>query len=117
METRVPIENLDNLLLNTIDETLKNIFREGTLVIYNYMENRAHLQQGEFAEKLEVFSSHFTTLLSTGAPVIEKIILENLYSKLGLKFVEKWGYQFSDYISELKTENEKLQFYDNIPVH
>jgi hypothetical protein len=34
--------------------------------------------------------------------VIEKMILENLYSKLELKFEEKEGYKFSDYVKELK---------------
>jgi hypothetical protein len=97
------MENLDSLLLDVIDETLKSIFRElGAKFIYNYLANNAHLKRKEIAKKSEVFSANFRILLSSGAPVIEKLILENLYSKLDLKFEEKWGYEFSDYIKELK---------------
>jgi len=38
--------------------------------------------------------------------VIENLILKNLYSKLGLKFEEKEGYEFSDYIKELRKKLE-----------
>lgn len=97
------METLDVLLLDAIDETLTSIFREaGTTFIYNYLTNNANLKREEIAEKPEVFSANFRVLLSSGAQVIEKVILENLYSKLDLKFVEKGGYEFSDYIKELK---------------
>ncbi len=34
--------------------------------------------------------------------MIEILILKNLYHKLELKFENKKGYEFSDYINELK---------------
>jgi len=64
-----------------VDEKLKQVFKEaGAEVIYGYLEK----------------------LLSSAKPVIEKMILKNLYCKLELKFVEKEGYEFSDYIKELR---------------
>ena len=95
--------SLDDLLLSVVDETLKQVFREaGAKVIYNYIENKCHLKREEIAEKTEVFSAGLERLLTSGAPVIEKMILKNLYSKLKLRFVEKEGYEFSDYREELK---------------
>jgi len=41
-------------------------------------------------------------LMVSAAAVIEKMILENLYSKLRLEFEEKEGYGFSDYLKELR---------------
>jgi hypothetical protein len=100
------METLDVLLLDAIDETLTSVFREaGTMFIYNYLANNANLKREEIAEKPEVFSNNFRVLLSSGAQVIEKAILENLYSKLDLKFVEKWDYEFSDYIKQLKEKH------------
>ena len=91
------------LLLSVVDETLKQVFREaGSKVIYDYLENKCHLKREEITEKTEVFSAGLERLLSSGAPVIEKLILENLYRKLELKFEEKKGYEFSDYIKESK---------------
>lgn len=95
--------SLDDLLLSVIDETIKHVFKEaGTNVIYNYIESTCHLKQCEVVEKPEVFSAGLKRLLGSGAPVIEKMILKNLYSMLELKYAEKEGYEFSDHIKELK---------------
>ena len=96
-------ERLDNLLLNAVDETLKEVFKgAGAEVIYNFMENKCHLKREEIAEKPEDFSADLKRLMVSAASVIEKMILENLYSKLRLEFEEKQGYEFSDYIKELR---------------
>lgn len=95
--------SMDNLLLSVVDETLKQVFKEaGANVIYDYLGNKCHLKLEEIAEKPEVFSAGLKGLLSSGAPVIENLILRNLYSKVNLKFREKRGYEFSDSIKELK---------------
>jgi len=96
-------EKLDDLLLSAVDETMNHVFREaGTKVIYDYLENNSPLEREEIAEKPKVFSAGLERLLDSSAPVIEKMILKNLYSKLGLKFEEKKGYEFSDYVKELR---------------
>jgi len=101
------METLDALLLKVVDETLKEVFREaGTNVIYDFLGNNSHLKQEEIAEKPEVFSAGLERLMVSAALVIENLILKNLYSKLGLKFVEKEGYEFSDYIKELRKRFE-----------
>jgi len=94
---------VDNLLLGVVDETMRQVFKEeGAKVIYEYLENNSHLKREEIVEKPEVFSVGLERLLGSGAPVIEKLILKNLYSKLELEFREKEGYKFSDYIRELR---------------
>jgi len=101
------METLDDLLLKVVDETLRQIFREaGTKVIYDFLENNHHLKREEFAKKPEVFSAGLERLMVSAAPVIENLILKNLYSKLGLEFEEKEGYEFSDYIKELRKRFE-----------
>ena len=95
--------SLDALLLSVVDETMKQVFAEvGTKVIYDFLGNNSHLKREEIAEKPEVFSAGLERLMSSGAPVIENLILKSLYSKLGLEFEEKEGYEFSDYIKELR---------------
>ncbi len=95
--------SLDDLLLDVVDETLKEVFREeGTKAIYDYLENRCHLKREEIAEKPEVFSAGLEKLMVSAAQVIEKMILRNSYSKLGLRFREKEGYEFSDYVKKLR---------------
>ena len=96
------METLDDLLLKVVEETLKQVFREeGTKAIYDYLENKCRLKREEIAEKPEVFSAGLERLLVSAAPVIEKLILKNLYSTLELEFEEKKGYEFHDYVKEL----------------
>ena len=101
------METLDDLLLKVVDETMKQVFREtGAKVIYGYLGNNSHLKREEIAEKPEVFSVGLKKLLGSGAPVIEILILKNLYRKLELKFEEKEGYEFSDYVKKLRKRFE-----------
>jgi len=91
------------LLLSVVDETMRQVFREaGIKVIYDFLENNSHLKREEIAEKPEVFSAGLERLMVSAAQMIENLILKNLYCKLGLEFAEKKGYEFSDYIKELR---------------
>jgi len=97
------IKALDDLLVNVVDETLRQVFREeGTKAIYAFIKNNCHLKQEEIAEKPKVFSDGLERLMGSAAPVIEKLALKNLHRKLGLKFVKKEGYELSDYVKELR---------------
>lgn len=94
--------SVDGLLFSVTDRTMKQVFKEeGTKVIRDYLENNSHLKLEEIGEKPKVFSAGLERLLGSGAPVIEKLILKNLCRKLRLKYEEKEGYQFSDYVKEL----------------
>ena len=96
-------ETLDGLLLKATDEMLRQVFKEnGTKVIYAFLGNNSHLKREELAEKPEVFSAGLKRLLSSGAPVIEDLILKSLYSKLESQFEEREGYEFADYVEELR---------------
>lgn len=98
-------EALNRYFAEAVDNTLKQIFKEdGAKVIYEFLENHSRLKLKEVANKPEVFSATLKRLMVSAAQVIERMILMNLYRRLGLKFEEKQGYEFSDYIRELKEE-------------
>lgn len=97
-------------LTETIDSQLKNIFGEmATSAIYKYLESSHSLKQDNIHEKLDVFSDGLTEFLSSGARVVEKVILEDLYCNFGQEFNFKEGYKFTDYIDELKTRTKTLK--------
>jgi hypothetical protein len=95
----------NSFFAEAVDETLKQIFKEdGARVIYEFLEKHSRLKLEEVADKPEVFSASLERLMVSAARVIEKLILKNLYSRRGLKFDEKPGYEFPDYIRELREE-------------
>jgi hypothetical protein len=93
----------NEFFVEVVDETLKQIFSDdGTKVIYDFLEKHSKLRLKDVAENPEIFSASLERLMVSAARVIEQIILKNLYSRLGLKFEEKQGYEFADYIMELR---------------
>ena len=98
-------EGWNKFFAEVVDETLKQIFRDdGAKVIYDFLENNSSLKREDLADNPETFSASLKRLMVSAAHVIEQMILKNLYSRLGLKFEEKEGYEFADYITELRKE-------------
>jgi len=96
-------DRFNKLLLKVIDEEMKQIFGEAaTLIIYNHLEKNYSLKREEIPEKLEIFTKSLEEFLSSGAQVVEKIILKKVYSSFGLQRKIKEGYSFIDYLTELK---------------
>jgi len=96
-------KKLNKLIVNTVDEELKKIFGEtATLVIYGYLENNLSLKRENIPEKIELFSQGLDKFFGSGAYMLEKMILTNLYSSFGFNYQEKKGYTFVDYVTELK---------------
>jgi hypothetical protein len=95
----------NSFFAETVDDTLKQIFKEdGAKVIYEFLENHTCLRLEEAADKPKVFSASLERLMVSAARVVEQMILKNLYTRRGLKFEEKPGYEFPDYIRELREE-------------
>ena len=91
-------------LLKTIDLQIRQIFGEsGMSVIYNYLQSALSLRHEDIPRRLEVFAEGLDKFLSSGARVVEKVILDDLYSDYGHEFQFKQGYNFVDYINELRT--------------
>lgn len=99
-------KELSNVLSEVIDNTLKQIFKEpGTKVIYDYLGKNPNLKIDEISEKPEIFSDGIKKLLGSAAPVIEDLIIRNLYMQLNTEFEDKDGYGFSCYIRELREKH------------
>ena len=95
----------NSLFAKVVDDSLKQIFKEaGARVIYEFLETHTRLKLEDVADKPKVFSASLERLMVSAARVIEMVILKNLYSRMGLKFKQKQGYEFSDYINDLREE-------------
>jgi len=94
----------DDKVSKAIDKVLRKIFGdEATVLIYKYLENRYSLRQDEIVEKIDVFAEGLEEFLMSGAYIIEKKILEDVYSSYGLtrrlEFERRSKY---DFVSQMK---------------
>jgi len=88
-----------------IDKVLKQIFgQEATDLIYKYLEKNYSLRQNEIAEKIDVFTKGLEEFLRSGAYVIERKILEDIYSSYGSlhRLEMKKMQEDCDFISQMK---------------
>lgn len=88
-----------------IDKVLNQVFGRGaTLLIYRYLENNYSLKRDEIAEKIEVFAKGLEEFLRSGAYVVERKILDDIYSSYGfLRRLELEGMQEEcDFVSQVK---------------
>jgi hypothetical protein len=97
------LRTIDNSLLETINEVLESIFgKKSRIIIVETMEKKYLLKRSRIGEKLHVFEDVLRQMFQSGSLIIEDLILEKLYAKLNLEFTSQEGYQFSDYIQELR---------------
>lgn len=100
--TLIDRENeFDEKLIMIIHEALKKSFGKSSLLVYSWLKIHS-INPEEIPEKLDAFSNTLRTF-SAGAPVLETIILRDLYSSYGLQFKQtNNNLRFKDHIITLK---------------
>jgi hypothetical protein len=120
---RFPLEKLENKrstkkledrlkkrLLLAIDDGLNQALGDiATKNVYWLLEQKCHLKPKEIPNNLERFQDILKEVFGTGALIIEKAIMENLYSqfsstneKISLKYKNKEHFNLINYINGLK---------------
>ena len=98
-------------LLEAIDESLNKILGEtATRTIYFHIQQNHHLKRQDIPDNLQDFLSTLERIFGIGALVIEKTIMENLYSRLSinnkdlsLKYKNKEQFNFIGYTTDLRS--------------
>lgn len=99
--TRLRARSLDDLLLETINDVLKQVFgEESAKIILQYVKSDSKWEENP--ADIEVFVDAIRKILGAGTAPLENLILKSLYATLQLKFEEKKGYSFSDYVRDLR---------------
>jgi hypothetical protein len=80
-----PISRGEEKISKVIDRVLTQVFgTEATNLIYKHLEHKYSLRHDEVAERIDVFAKGLEEFLSSGAYVVERKILDDIYSSYGL---------------------------------
>lgn len=91
---------LEDLLLDAVDEVVRNVFDDETAtIILGYLKDNSSKM---LDERVRIFSQSLPRILGIGSVIIEDLVLETMYSKLGLEFEPKRDCDFEKYVLELK---------------
>lgn len=96
-------EKATELINRTVEEVMLNIFGKRTLErILRIMREKYSLKIDEVSEKPQVFSEALRRIIGGNSIIVEDLIVESLYIKIGLKSRWKKNYRFPDYMMEIK---------------
>jgi hypothetical protein len=91
-------------IVKIVDRVLRQIFgNDATCLIYRYLENRYSVKQNEIVDKIDLFAKGLEEFLRSGAYIIERKILEDIYSSYGLlRKLELERLRNEDFASQIK---------------
>lgn len=96
----------EDKIVRIIDRVLKQVFGdEATFLIYKHLENRYALRHDEVADRIELFAKGLEDFLRSGAYVVERKILEDIYSSYGLlrRLEFEKVHDECDFVSQMRT--------------
>jgi hypothetical protein len=82
---KTPATKEADIVFKVVDRVLRQVFGEkATPLIYKYLETHYSLKQNEFSTKTDVLAKGLENFLKTGAPIIERKIVNDIYSSYGV---------------------------------
>jgi len=102
-------KNFEKLFTEAVDEGLKTLGESGRQAIFFHLERSYSVKKYDIPKRPEAFAEGLEKIFGAGASVLQKIILENLYSKLGLRYEDKKDYTFADYLNDVKLIREDVR--------
>jgi hypothetical protein len=100
------VNGKEDKISKIIDKVLRQVFgEEAAVLIYRHLENNYCLRRDEVAEKIDVFAAGLEEFLRSGAYVVERKILEDIYSNYGLlrRLELERVQEESDFVSQVKS--------------
>jgi hypothetical protein len=96
-------ESLDDLLLECIDEVLVDLLgRRSREAIYDCLERDQSLARTDIPEHMTLFIQLLEETFGKGSRTIWKAVVKRMYEKLEWKFYDNPGYEFIDYMEEIR---------------
>ncbi len=97
-----------HLLLESIDESLRNVFSEGVRqTIFYQLEDKFSLRREEVPQRVHDFEKGLTAMVGSPAAVLIRLIVRNLSAKLGIPYHQRMDYDFKMYVEDYKRRYEE----------
>ncbi len=91
--------SFDDILAETIDEVVKNVFEKDIAkIVLKYLKKNS---SKKLNKRVRILADALPKILGESSVIIEDLILETLYSKCGLELKWKRNYRFADYVLDL----------------
>ncbi|MEM1540807.1 MAG: hypothetical protein QXJ07_05445 [Candidatus Bathyarchaeia archaeon] len=96
------MEAFKKALMEAVNEGLLMLGESGREVIYFRLIHSYALKREDIPSNPEIFVKCLRGIFGSGAEVIERAIIKNLYKRLGLEFRAKKDFSFLEYLNEAR---------------
>jgi len=95
----------NRLLVESLDESFAAILGEiPKKTVYDVLERNHAITRNCIPEKLSEFTVALETVFGAApSKVLERIVVKELYSKLGLTYIERPDWRLDDYVTEARS--------------
>jgi len=93
---------LGETLLQAVDDGLLVLGQSARVAIYECIEKSYQVRRENIPDELLTFHRALQDLLGSGARMMERLIARDLYSRLGLDFIEHNGWTLIDFMHHAK---------------
>ena len=94
-----------SLILEAVDDGLLVLGESARHALYYQIEKRFGINREEIPNRIDDFHKALENLFGPPCKILEKIIVKELYTKLGLQFKERKSWTLADYFEEIKKSN------------
>jgi hypothetical protein len=102
-------KDFEKLFLEAVDEGLKVLGESGKHMVFFHLERSYSIKRHDIPKKPEALAAGLEKIFGAGASVLLKLVLESLYSKLGLKLEDKGDYTFAECVNHAKNVKEAME--------
>ncbi|MEM3676838.1 MAG: hypothetical protein QW176_01675 [Candidatus Bathyarchaeia archaeon] len=95
---------LRKALLEAVDGGLLALGRSVREAVYRHMDKRYSVARDEIPDRPGEFAEALRDMLGAGAEVLLKFMARRFYAKLGLRYEEKPGWNFKEYVEYARVE-------------
>ena len=101
------VVDFDEILLNSIDEILSILGENGKYALFYHVEKSFQIKPSDIPEKLDDFHNAMEEFFGVGAKIVERLIAEKMYEKLGLAFRNRDGWTLKEYAENAQKTKDK----------
>lgn len=91
-------EEFSRILLEAVDRALLALGETTRHAIYHHVERNDQIKREEIPNRIEDFQNALGSLLGAGTKVVEMLIAQNLYKKMGLNFTRCDNWTLADHV-------------------
>lgn len=87
-------------MLRAVDDGLLLLGETPRKAIYYHLNEKFQLERKNIPEEIEEFAQALNAIFGSGAELIEKFIVKELYRRLKFNFEEKTNSEFANYVRQ-----------------